>query len=69
MKKVLQSFLAISILFVGLDANSQSRFIDDVFPSVTVTSDVTYATNISVLPLLFAQPPGPAPLLCDIYIA
>ena len=67
MKKVLQSFLAISILFVGLDANSQSRFIDDVFPSVTVTSDVTYATNISVLPLLFAQPPGPAPLLCDIY--
>ena len=67
MKKVLQSFLAISLMFFGLNANSQDRFIDDVFTSVTVTSDVAYATNISVLPLLFAQPPGPAPLLCDIY--
>lgn len=68
MKKVLQSFLAISILLIGLDANSQSRFIDDVFSSVTVTSDITYATNISVLPLAFSLPPAPAPLKCDIYV-
>ena len=67
MKKVLQSFLVISLIFCVLNANSQNRFIDDVFTSTTINSDVVYATNISVLPLLFAQPPGPAPLVCDIY--
>ena len=67
MKKILQSILAISIISIAIDANSQTRYLDDVFSAVTVTSNVTYATNISILPMLQGLPPAPTPLTCDIY--
>ncbi len=67
MKKNLQSILAIVFLSIGVSADAQSRYLDDVFTGVTVTSDVIYATNTSVLPMLQSLPPGPATLKCDIY--
>ncbi len=67
MKKNLHSTLAIILVTLGFSANSQTRYLDDVFSAVTVTSDVTYATNISILPMLMGQAPAPAPILCDIY--
>jgi hypothetical protein len=67
MKKNLHSILAIILFTIGFSANSQTRYLDDVFSAVTVTSDVTYATNITILPLLMGQAPAPAPILCDIY--
>ena len=67
MKKKLHSILAIILFTLGFSANSQTRYLDDVFSAVTVTSDVTYATNITILPLLMGQAPAPAPILCDIY--
>ena len=67
MKKTLQSILAISLFIIGFSANSQTRYLDDIFSDVTINSNITYATNISVLPALSGQPPALAPLHCDIY--
>jgi hypothetical protein len=67
MKKTLQSILAIVFLSIGISTDAQTRYLDDVFSVVTVTSDVTYATNTSILPMLQGLPPGPATLKCDIY--
>jgi hypothetical protein len=67
MKTTLQSVFTITLLSLGLSVSAQDRYLDDVFSAVTVTSDVTFATNISVLPLLSELPPGPASLKCDIY--
>ncbi len=67
MKPTLQSIFTITLLSLGLSVSAQTRYLDDVFSSVTITSDIDYATNISVLPLLQSQPPGPATLKCDIY--
>ena len=55
MKKTLQSILAIAIFTIGFSTNAQTRYLDNVFSTVTVTSNVTYATNISILPLLQNQ--------------
>jgi hypothetical protein len=67
MKTHLQKILAILLIFIGINATAQTRYLDNIFDSVTVTSDVQYATNISVLPMLQGAAPGPAPLFCDIY--
>lgn len=67
MKKFLQSILVITLLIVSTNANSQTRYLDDTFSDVTITSNVTYGTNISILPALQGQPPAVAPLVCDIY--
>ena len=67
MKTTLQSIFTIALLSLGLSVNAQNRYLDDVFSAVTVTSDVTYATNISIFPVLTGGVPGPATLNCDIY--
>ena len=67
MKKHLQKILAVVLIFIGINATAQTRYLDNMFDSVTVTSNVQYATNISVLPMLQGLAPGPAPLFCDIY--
>jgi len=67
MKTTLQSVFTIALISFGLSVSAQTRYLDDVFPSAHVTSDVVYATNISILPLLQGLPPGPATLICDIY--
>ena len=67
MKKTLQSILAIIFLSIGISADAQTRYLDDVFTGVTVTSDVVYANNISILPMLQGLPPAATDLVCDIY--
>ena len=67
MKKTLQTILAIALISLGFTSSAQTRYLDDVFSSVTVTSNIDYATNISILPMLQGLPPGPATLKCDIY--
>jgi len=67
MKTTLQSVFIIALLSLGLSVSAQDRYLDDVFPTVTVTSDVIYAINISVIPALIGLPPGPDTLKCDIY--
>ena len=67
MKKNLHFLIACTILFIGLDAKSQTRYLDDIFSTVDVTSDVVYANNISILPVLQGLPPAATDLTCDIY--
>ena len=67
MKTHLLKYIAIFLIFIGLNANAQTRYIDNMFDSVTVTSNVAYGQNISILPLLQGLPPVMDTLLCDIY--
>ena len=67
MKTHLLKYIAIFLIFIGLNANAQTRYIDNMFDSVTVTSNVAYAQNITILPLLQGLPPVMDTLLCDIY--
>ncbi|MEM6346109.1 MAG: T9SS type A sorting domain-containing protein [Bacteroidota bacterium] len=49
--------------------HAQERYLDEVFSSVTITSDTTYATNISIFPIIAgaATMPVPVPLEMDVY--
>ena len=67
MKTHLLKYIAIFLIFIGLNTNAQTRYIDSMFDSVTVTSNVAYGQNISILPLLQGLPPAMDTLLCDIY--
>lgn len=67
MKTHLLKYIAIFLIFIGLNANAQTRYIENMFDSVTVTSNVAYGQNISILPLLQGLPPVMDTLLCDIY--
>ena len=67
MKTRLFKIFAFTLVFIGLNATAQTRYIDNIFDSVTVTSDVVYGQNVTILPMLQQQPPAVAPLLCDIY--
>ena len=67
MKKNIQKILVIALIFIGINTNAQTRYLDNMFDSVTVTTDVTYGQNVTILPMLQGQPPAVAPLLCDIY--
>lgn len=68
MKKVLRMFITFTVILSAISVNAQQmRYLDDIFSSVTVTSDVQYAENISILPLLTGGQPSLDPILCDIY--
>ena len=67
MKTHLLKYIAIFLIFIGLNANAQTRYIDNIFDSVTVTSNVPYASNVTILPLLQGLPPVMDTLVCDIY--
>jgi len=54
-------------LCVGFSAIAQERYIDDVFTDVTVTSDVTYGTNATILFLPQVGELIPQDLKMDIY--
>ena len=67
MKKSLQSLLAVILLFIGITANSQNRYLDDVFTDVNISEIDTFAVNISIEPVLFGLAPALLPIECDIY--
>ena len=67
MKKTLQNLLAVSILLLGLTANSQDRYLDEVFTDVQLTDSVVFAQNVSIEPMLIGLSPALMPILCDIY--
>ena len=74
MKTNLLKHFVLFLLLIGLNTNAQQiRYIDNIFDSVTVTSDVIYGQNISVLPTIAGAaqgvviPPVMQPLACDVY--
>ncbi|MGA0434719.1 MAG: hypothetical protein ACO3MV_03550, partial [Flavobacteriales bacterium] len=65
MKKLLFGALFACLLVLQVDA--QTRYLDEVFDEVTVTTDVVYGANITVIPALQGMPPAMEDLKCDIY--
>ena len=65
MKKLLFGTLLTCLAVLQLDA--QTRYLDEVFDDVTVTSDINYGQNITVIPALQGQPPAMQPLMLDLY--
>ena len=65
MKKLLISALVAS--FAVLQMQAQTRYLDDIFDDVSVTYDVEYGTNITIIPALQGLPPAPQSLLMDVY--
>lgn len=67
MKKVLQTALiALFCLGNGIQAQAQ-RYLTEVFPSASVTSNVIYGNNITILPVLAGGQPTAENLLMDVY--
>ena len=62
-----QTCLLLMAFAICLTASAQTRYLDEVFSDVTVTSDIVYGTNITVLPALNSQPPAAQPLVLDLY--
>ena len=58
--------LLTALLFVGT-LSAQVRYIDEIFDDVTVTSNVQYAANITVITTLQGAPPMAMPQLMDVY--
>ena len=67
MNKVYLLLIITSTLWQTL--NAQERYVDEVFTDaqITVTENVKYGRNFSILPALFGQAPAPADLVLDIY--
>ncbi len=63
------------VVFIGLlctqvIGQTQSRYLDDIFAEVKVTTGVEYQNNVSVFPAIVSggmQPPAQTPKLADIY--
>ena len=55
------------VLACALSVNAQTRYLDEVFSDVTVTSNVIYGSNITVLPAMLGQLPAAQPLALDLY--
>ena len=62
-----QTCLLLAAFLVCLTAGAQTRYLDEVFSDVTVTSDIQYGTNITVITALQGLPPAPQPLVLDLY--
>ncbi len=65
MKKLLMWAAVVSLGVTS--AQAQTRYLDEVFDEVNVTSDVVYGQNITVLTALQGLPPAPEDLKMDIY--
>jgi len=60
-------FSALAVCLAVLQVNAQTRYLDEVFDEVTVTTDVVYGQNITVITALQGLPPMMEDLKCDIY--
>ena len=67
MKKLLLFFTVFTLLLCGQKSVAQDRYIDNIFTDVTIESDVTYGSNVTVFPTLLGLPPAMSDLKMDIY--
>jgi len=58
--------LIFAMLFVST-MTAQVRYVDEIFTDVTVTSDITYAANVTVITTLQGLPPMALPQNMDVY--
>jgi len=68
-KNLMRNFytLIIAMLFVSTISAQGVRYVDEIFSDVTVTSDLTYAANVTVITTLQGLPPMALPQLMDVY--
>jgi hypothetical protein len=59
--------LIFAMLFVSSISAQGVRYVDEIFTDVTVTSDVTYAANVTVITTLQGLPPMALPQNMDVY--
>ena len=62
-----QTCLLLAAFFICLTAGAQTRYLDEVFSDVTVTSNIQYGTNVTVITLAAGLPPTEQPLVLDLY--
>ena len=62
-----QTCLLMAAFAIFLTAGAQTRYLDEVFSDVTVTSDIQYGTNVTVITALQGLPPAAQPLVLDLY--
>ena len=55
-----------AMILIG-SVNAQVRYVDEIFSDVTVTSDITYAANVTVITTLQGLPPMALPQNMDVY--
>lgn len=58
------------LLFLYMNTSiAQVRYLEEIFSDVTVTSDIQYGMNYSILPIIFGQSQTPVnvPLVMDVY--
>ncbi len=67
MKKCYSFFFGALMGLSTLQLGAQTRYLDEVFSDVTVSQNVLYGQNVTVLPALQGQPPVMQPLIADIY--
>jgi len=67
MKKTLRNLITFSLLLMGISANAQNRYLDEVFTDVKITDSVVFAQNVSIEPMLINLSPALMPIYCDIY--
>tara|TARA_B100000902_G_C27321027_1_gene924473 strand:+ start:2713 stop:4347 length:1635 start_codon:yes stop_codon:yes gene_type:complete len=67
MIKKIQKIITVLIMIITVNANSQTRYLDEIFTEVVVTELDTFALNVSIEPLLFGMSPMLMPIECDIY--
>lgn len=67
MKKVLQTaFVALLCLSTSIQVQAQ-RYLTEIFPSASVTTNVVYGNNITILPVLAGGQPAAEDLKMDVY--
>ena len=62
-----QTCLLLAAFFICLTAGAQTRYLDEVFSDVTVTSNIQYGTNVTVITVAAGLPPTEQPLVLDLY--
>ena len=62
-----QTCLLMAAFAICMTAGAQTRYLDEVFSDVDVTSNIQYGTNVTVITALQGQPPAAQPLVLDLY--
>jgi hypothetical protein len=65
--KYINAIILLFVLVFSSQLTAQNRYLEEVFDNVTVTQDVQYATNITVITVPVTGAPSPQNLVMDIY--
>ena len=68
MKKLFTLIIISAFMFSYVDVDAQDgRYVDAIFPDVSVEQNIVYGANTTILPVLAGMPPVLQPLVFDFY--